>query len=468
MLWGQWLDAVKMLRAAFSRQRTYLWFCVGLMGLTVRRDLAGVSSSIRALGLRGDVYIRLLRMFHSDAIKTDKLAELWLKTVKHYLSKHLYRVNDRLVLLGDGIKIPKEGKKMPGVKSLHQESESNTKPEFIMGHSCQCLSIVAGSVKSFFSVPLMCRIHEGVVLSNRCTLTLLDKMMRMLARLNLDEPCYFVADNYYASRKVILPLLADDHHLISRVRTNATAYRLPGKRKKGQRGRHPTYGKKCKIKTLFKRKKDAFESIPSPVYGENNVTIRYYVTDLLWRPVGILVRFVLVDHPQRGQIILMSTDRNLEAEQIISLYGLRYKIEVSFKQARQNIGTFDYHFWMKGMKPIKRKQGDQYLHRKSEAYRAKVLNKLHAYHVHIQMGIIAQGLLQMLSLNATETVWQSFGSWLRTIRKGVLPTEPVVMMAMQNTLYEFLNVSAKAENLVKFLKGYIDNTRIEGKRLVGS
>jgi hypothetical protein len=40
------------------------------------------------------------------------------------------------VLVGDGIKIPKRGKKMPAVKLLHQQSESNTKPEYIMGFLC--------------------------------------------------------------------------------------------------------------------------------------------------------------------------------------------------------------------------------------------------------------------------------------------------------------------------------------------
>lgn len=38
------------------------------------------------------------------------------------------------VYVGDGIKVSKEGKKMPGVKKLHQESENVTKPEWIRGH----------------------------------------------------------------------------------------------------------------------------------------------------------------------------------------------------------------------------------------------------------------------------------------------------------------------------------------------
>jgi hypothetical protein len=37
---------------------------------------------------------------------------------------------------------PSGGKKMPGVKLLHQQSESNTKPEYIMGHSLQAIGLV--------------------------------------------------------------------------------------------------------------------------------------------------------------------------------------------------------------------------------------------------------------------------------------------------------------------------------------
>ncbi len=42
----------------------------------------------------------------------------------------LLTVNGRLLLVGDGLKVPKEGRKMPAVKKLHQESSSNTKPPY--------------------------------------------------------------------------------------------------------------------------------------------------------------------------------------------------------------------------------------------------------------------------------------------------------------------------------------------------
>ena len=83
--------------------------------------------------------------------------------------------------MGDGIKVGKQGRKMPGVKLLHQDSESNTKAEYIMGHSFQAVSILAQAAQSIFAVPLAARIHEGVVETNRDKRTLMDKMVALLA-----------------------------------------------------------------------------------------------------------------------------------------------------------------------------------------------------------------------------------------------------------------------------------------------
>ena len=129
ILWNNWFVLVKELRPAFSRNRTFLWFVVCLAGLSIRSDLLGVTSIVRVVGLKEIYYDRLLDFFHSKAVYPDKLAGIWARIVLKYFPM-VITFNGRPVFVGDGIKIAKSGKKMPAVKLLHQQSESNTKPEY--------------------------------------------------------------------------------------------------------------------------------------------------------------------------------------------------------------------------------------------------------------------------------------------------------------------------------------------------
>jgi len=462
-LWLHWFSAVWHLRSACSRLRTFLWLSVCLAGMCIRPDLFGVTSIVRAFGLKEYCYDRILDFFHSAALNIHRLSRSWITTVLHVFPGIL-KVNGRLLIVGDGIKVPKSGRKMPGVKLLHQESESNTKPQYIMGHSCQAVAVLVGALQSVFAVPLASRIHEGIVFSNRDKTTLLDKMILLVDSLSLPE-FYFIADAYYSARKIMSCLLAQGNHLVSQVRINAVAY-LPaapasGKRKKGRPKR---YGEKIPLRSLFDSPETMHEA-KSPVYGEKNVLLHYRAMDLLLKRIGIMVRFVAVIHPTRGRCILLCTDLSLSPMEIISLYGLRFKIEVSFKQAIRTIGSYAYHFWMKTMTPLRRSAGDQYLHRKSEQYRKAVRRKLDAYHRFIQIGLIAQGLLQYLSVSFPDVVWANFCSWLRTIRPGIPPSEYVTSLALRNSFPDFLSGSPATAPFTKFLIDRIDFKRANALRL---
>ncbi len=53
----------------------------------------------------------------------------------------------------------------------------------IFGHPCQVIAVVVKAAQSFFAIPLACRIHEGVIFSNRDKRTLMDKLILLFKEL---------------------------------------------------------------------------------------------------------------------------------------------------------------------------------------------------------------------------------------------------------------------------------------------
>ncbi len=98
-------------------------------------------------------------------------------------------------------------------------------------------------------------------------------------------------------------------------------------------------------------------------------------------------------------------------------------------------------------------------------YRAAVKRKLHAYHVFIQAAVVCQGLLQYLAAAFPQRVWDSFGSWLRTIRPGIPPSELVMANAMRQSMPEFLLNSGQGSIFAKFVIERQDTDKMQAFRL---
>ena len=453
VLWDAWWQVVQSFRPACSRRSTFLWLSVALAAFVLRPELIGVTSLVRGLGLSEAAYYALLHLFHSSALKTDLLTQAWLRAVLRFSKRWLVRANGRPVVLVDALKNPKEGRKMPAVRLWHQESGNNSKPEYVMGHWVQGVSLLVQSTGLPAALPISARIHGGVRSSNRDRRTLLDTLIRMITELPWDAlKVTVVGDAYYLAAKLVKALLKLGHQLITRARSNAVAYCKAPPPKGRRRGRRPLYGKKIKLGKLFATRKKQFCRAPSPVYGEQGVTLAYYSRDWLWRPLGQLVRYVLVDHPRRGRLILIATDLTMPPLDIIRLYGWRFKIEVGFRHAIHVLGAYGYHFWMRLMEPIRWGSRDQHLHRRSESYRHGVRRKIAAYERFIQIGLIAQGLLIYLSMRLRRVCWRSLATYRRTAKTSRPPSEWTVIWILRSQWTQFLRFSPKAQILAKFLR----------------
>lgn len=449
ILWSAWSEAFSELRGAFSRQNTFFWAVIFCAGMSLRQDLRGVSSIVSVMSLQDKAYKSLLRVCHSSGVSLDKLSGLWLR-----LCFKLFRpicIEGYMVLLGDGIKVAKEGKKMPAVKLMHQESQSNSKAEYIMGHFLQALSLVVSSPQqNLAAIPLVARVHDGLVFTNSSKQTVITRFADLIQKIceYAGYPAIVVADAYYASSTLLAPLQQAGCELVCRVKHNAVAHCEPERSKKKKRGRPKKIGKRIVLKSLF----DKFNTIATTT----DDGLRYYCVNLYWKQAKRVMRFVLVDDPKKGRAILMSSKLDLDPLTIIKLYQKRWLIETGFKTAIHQLGTFAYHFWMKSMKPTRRGKTKQYLHRESADYRRQVTRKMKAFHVYIQLGCISQGLMLHLALNFTDQVWSCFNGWLRTIRKNIEPSELVVANALRANFGNFLIAEDEGSDWRKFMRKQLD------------
>ena len=133
------------------------------------------------------------------------------------------------------------------------------------------------------------------------------------------------------------------------------------------------------------------------------------------------LRFVLVEM-DGTQSILVSTSLALEPLSIIRLYSYRFRIECTFRELKQQIGAFCYHFWSKYMPKLSyyQKKGEPTPQERVEGEmpRKKVLEAVRAIEMHMALSCIAMGILQSISIRFMGKVSSDQFRYQRTPSRG--------------------------------------------------
>ena len=342
-----WLNETLLaFRKCFTREATFSWFVVIVIGFMTWREHVGVTSFIRELWLDPRHYDTMLHFFRSTAWKLDVLQKHWIQTVVG--SGVIFRVLGMPVLIGDGTKKSKEGKKMPCVKRLHQESENSSKPAYIFGHMFGAIGILAGSLDKLFCVPLSIHIHDGDkqihqwadpdAVAESHVVRIIREAARIAAQIGKS---ILLLDRYYLSVPALNAFAEEEKlagrpllSIVTRAKSNAKAFEKPIRKSSG-RGRPRIKGDKVKLSSLFTTRKEEFTQATLTLYGKLE-TVSYLCVDLLWGD-GLYkeLRFVLVKYSDSTLSIFASTDLTLSPERIICLYGHRFKIECCFRELKQ-------------------------------------------------------------------------------------------------------------------------------------
>ncbi len=281
-------------RPVFRRTATFEWFVLLLWGILLSRQAPAVTSYLNALGLGEGYYHQALHWFKSRAFSVDALCGSWGEWLKKHSAVH--RLKGQRVYVGDGIKVGKEGRKMPGVKSLHQESEDVSKPEWIRGHYFSALGLLLSAEKALFATLIVLKVHDGIEeIEEDGTLTLVEKMALLCVKY-IEKGSYVLLDAYYSSVKVLAPFRNQGIHLISRVRITTVAHaafsRRPGKHGPG---RHRQWGSPIKLQDLF-APIELCNKASIWLYGQS-MKVYYQCFEFFWDSPNEPVLFVLTQLP---------------------------------------------------------------------------------------------------------------------------------------------------------------------------
>jgi hypothetical protein len=201
--------ALRSFRGIFSRNDTWLVFCMIVLGFLGATEMSGITSFCRFWGLAENAYHSFLHLFRSEAWSLNMLISQWTAFV---LSQNVeVMVQGRAVLLGDHTYVPKDGRRMPGVVTLKQESETQSKPSYFRGHCWGGICLLVGSLAAPFGLPLALGIHQGLIHigqkdeaeANHETLGTRIVQMALDFAIRHDLPCILTLDAFFSRRRCL-------------------------------------------------------------------------------------------------------------------------------------------------------------------------------------------------------------------------------------------------------------------------
>lgn len=172
-------------------------------------------------------------------------------------------VAGRLVVLGDHTYAVKDGGRMPGVVSLRETSETQSKPSYFRGQCWGAVGVLVGTLDACFCLPLALQIHQGFqhLRETASEQKLGGRVVQMALDFALahERPCWLVLDAFFATAPVFhqaqavwsTTLKQPFVHLVTRAKKNYVAYCPPPPPPAGKRGRRRTFGDKLVLWEAF-------------------------------------------------------------------------------------------------------------------------------------------------------------------------------------------------------------------------
>jgi len=247
-------------------------------------------------------------------------------------------VGRRIFFAVDDTVCAKWGKCLAWLGWHHDPMNRQHSRQISHGHCWVCLALLVEQVPNHFvALFLGCALYvqQAVCGTQRGFLTKLALAAQLASDLFVPagSMMVIVADGAYARVEFVHALLAEERHLVSRLRSDTGFYDLPPVRKKGQKGAPRKYGKHHKAQ-VWAATMQRWRPVTLTLYGKTaQLSIKSRV--VIQPTFGVRIRLVAVKWGRRPLVFLFATDTTMTAAEIVRVYSARFAIETGFKDSKQ-------------------------------------------------------------------------------------------------------------------------------------
>lgn len=289
-----------------------------------------VTRAISAIA-RGRHWTTYYKLLERGKVRTIRLARALFEVVNSALPM------ETLNLVVDDTLIPRQSEKAPGSTIRHDHAKKNNRPQFLLAQCWVTLGIsVLGSTGRKYVLPIMSR--SVPVTGNRNKLTIASRLVRNLLPVMMNRPVRLLFDAWFMRARLVLPLLSQKMQIIGQSRRDTALFLPPDALPMPRRGRPRTYGVKITP--------DAIRDLPLTetkltLYGEEKLVRLRTVVAVARFLKGVPVRAVWCElynadkHRWSKTRLLLATETQLSAEEILQLYARRWGIEPLFHDLKR-------------------------------------------------------------------------------------------------------------------------------------
>ncbi len=324
---------------------------------------------------RNKHFATLYRFFSRATWNPDELGRV-------LFSLLLERLGERIVVIVDDTLCRRSGPHFWGA-AMHHDPLASTYGRgtaagrllrLAFGHNWVVLAVhvpVPWNPARGVAVPILWRLYRG---KKGCPKTAYNKKTELARELvdlvagwlPRDKELSIVGDGEYASQTLVRAL-PDRAHFTGPMLMDAAVYDRPAPKPEGQRGPQPKKGERLPSpRALAADDSVRWKTITPTIYGRD-VSVKIKTQEVLWYTVALtrLVRMVVTRDPN-GRIedrAYFTTDLSRSIEQILADFAKRWSLEVTFRDAKQNLGLEDPQngWWRRpqGARRRKKKPGPQ-------------------------------------------------------------------------------------------------------------